>query len=238
MRGDPIGEAYPTLLDWLSRGQTGSDVWVSQQRQEQMLVSFAPVMGETGAPLGGVVVGTPLNDERMAKTAGMVSGGDLALLVDGQPVAQGGALGGIFSDRATLEVAKRARPGAIARGKTNDGDVLLAAAPLLSYASNRAVLAVALPRSVLPSIKDSLWPVFAVGGLGLLLVFATSVVLGNYISRPVGELEDGLLRVINGEEELRFELDHDELGGLSTRINTLLNAVQGIHEEESPSDRG
>jgi hypothetical protein len=40
-----------------------------------------------------------------------------------------------------------------------------------------------------------------------------------------------LLAIINGNSELRFQLEHDELGGLVFRINSLLNAMMGVAED-------
>jgi hypothetical protein len=57
--------------------------------------------------------------------------------------------------------------------------------------------------------------------------------LGNYISQPVSELEDGLLAIINGNSDLRFQLEHEELGGLVFRINSLLNALMGVAEDNT-----
>jgi hypothetical protein len=57
------------------------------------------------------------------------------------------------------------------------------------------------------------------------------VMLGNYISGPVSELEDGLLAIINGSSDLRFQIEHEELGGLVFRINSLLNALMGVAED-------
>ena len=65
------------------------------------------------------------------------------------------------------------------------------------------------------------------GSLGLLMVGFAGYLLGNYISQPVSELEDGLLAIINGQQDLRFQIEHDELGGLVFRINSLLNAMTG-----------
>jgi nitrogen fixation/metabolism regulation signal transduction histidine kinase len=72
--------------------------------------------------------------------------------------------------------------------------------------------------------------VFAVGMLGLFLVVTGGFLLGNYISRPIAEIEEGLLLVINGQQDLRFELEHEELGGLTSRINSLLNSLLGVKE--------
>jgi hypothetical protein len=65
MRGDKLAEAYPNLKNALKSGATASDVWINPQRQEQLLVSIAPVVSEANRVLGAVIVGTPLNDERL-----------------------------------------------------------------------------------------------------------------------------------------------------------------------------
>jgi hypothetical protein len=75
-----------------------------------------------------------------------------------------------------------------------------------------------------------LWPLFAVTALGLLLVFAGGMFLGNYQSEPIAEMEEGLLSVINGRTNLRFDIEHPDLGGLVFRINSLLNAMMGVPE--------
>jgi hypothetical protein len=46
-------------------------------------------------------------------------------------------------------------------------------------------------------------------------------------------LEDGLLAVINGNQTLRFQLEHPEFGGLVFRINSLLNALMGVAEDNT-----
>ena len=47
-------------------------------------------------------------------------------------------------------------------------------------------------------------------------------------------LEEGLLAILNGQADKRFELDHAELGGLAFRIDQLLNQLMGV--EEDPTD--
>jgi hypothetical protein len=112
-------------------------------------------------------------------------------------------------------------------------DYLAATAPVSGYGTaNNAVLLALAPASLVPSIPGLLWPIFAVAGLGILLVIAGGTVLGNYISTPISEIEEGLLQIINGKTDLRFQLEHDDLGGLISRINSLLNALTGVPETD------
>jgi len=60
--------------------------------------------------------------------------------------------------------------------------------------------------------------------------------LGNYITRPINMLEEGLLAILNGQTDKRFELDHSELGGLAFRIDQLLNQLMGVEEDTTDAE--
>ena len=72
--------------------------------------------------------------------------------------------------------------------------------------------------------------------LGLILVIVGGWMLGNYITRPINMLEEGLLAILNGQQDKRFELDHPELGGLAFRIDQLLNQLMGVEEDTTDEE--
>jgi hypothetical protein len=117
-----------------------------------------------------------------------------------------------------------------------DGN-LIGVMPVDGYGATDAVIVASVPASRVASLMTLFWPVLAVGGLSLVLVIFGGVMLGNYISQPVSELEDGLLAIINGQQDLRFQIEHAELGGLVFRINSLLNAMTGV-PEDTTDDQG
>ena len=240
MRGEKLADAYPALAEALKTGRAGSSVWINRQRQEQLLASYAPVRGENGTVVGAVVVGTPLNDERISRTSELTSGTTLIFA----SVAEKGVE--IVADSAdststTVSLASSTPVAAAARAALSTGNVanaegvleksLFGAIPLDGYAGNAAVLIAAIPAERVDGMLSVLWPVLAVGALGLFLVGLGGVLLGNYISQPISELEDGLLAIINGQSDLRFQIEHDVLGGLVFRINSLLNAMTGVPED-------
>jgi hypothetical protein len=49
-------------------------------------------------------------------------------------------------------------------------------------------------------------------------------------------LEEGLLAILNGQADKRFELDHAELGGLAFRIDQLLNQLMGVEEDTTDAE--
>ena len=49
---------------------------------------------------------------------------------------------------------------------------------------------------------------------------------------PIEQMEDDLLAVINGRTDVRLEVETPELGGLSYRVNQLINLFTGVAEED------
>lgn len=241
MRGDKTAEAYPSLAKAIKTGNTASDVWLNKSRQEQMLASYAPVRGENGDIVGALVVGTPLNDERLARTSALTSGQSLAFSSKDGVIAAGGdgANDGTFGNSAANAAVHAAlKTGSLTNAPSPSGGRLFGATRLEGYGDSPFVLVASVPESLVPSVPGLLWPIFAISGLGVLLVVVGGFMLGNYISQPVAELEDGLLAVINGNQDLRFELEHAELGGLVFRINSLLNALMGVPEDSGDEGGG
>jgi hypothetical protein len=71
-----------------------------------------------------------------------------------------------------------------------------------------------------------------------LVVLAYGFMLGNSIVRPIEEIEEGVLAVINGNTDLRLDTNNPELGGLAYRINQLLNVFTGVSETPDEDEQG
>jgi hypothetical protein len=236
MRGEDLVRTYPALARALSNDQTSSQVWLNRERSEQLLVSCAPVRGEGGASVGTLVAGMPLNDERLSRVSQATSGQALTVGVvrDAsrvEVIAEGTLSGQRSVFQAVREPAVATRAAAAleaGRALFDDASAVYAAEPLQGYDASNVLLVAALPHSLVPSVADLLWPLFAVTLLGVILVVAGGFFLGNYISQPISELEEGLLSVINGRTNHRFDIEHPDLGGLVFRLNSLLNTLMGV----------
>ncbi|HMA93631.1 MAG TPA: MXAN_5187 C-terminal domain-containing protein [Polyangiaceae bacterium] len=242
MRGERVGDIYPSIKSVLSDGKTLSDVWVHQQRQEQMLVSLAAVRGEGNAILGAVAIGVPLSDDRMQRTSELTSGQALMFGVEGEKgvevVARGGTVPSDVLSQLSgangLQSAKLARASRdVDVPQAQSGDWVYGVGVLEGFANDKTVVVAAVPTSLVPSLNTLLMPIFGVTALGLILVFIVGSLIGNYLSRPISELEDGILAIINGNQTIRFQIEHPELGGLVFRINSLLNALMGVQEDDT-----
>jgi hypothetical protein len=247
MRGEDVGAGHPSIKASIAQGVTASDVWADAKTADLMVVSSAPVRDDDRRVLGLLIIGTPLNDERLQKTSELTSGRALILgIPSGQNLdikaKSGGELGPVVAavGQSPLKEAALATVGS-GHGALLPGgppEYIFTAAPLSGYGDGRrAVLISAAPSSLIESLNGLLWPLFAVTALGILLVCVGGFLIGNYMSRPVEQLEEGLLAILNGRTDLRFEIEHAELGGLVFRLNSLLNQLMGV-QEDTTDDEG
>jgi hypothetical protein len=245
-RGEDLAAGHPSLKAAIAQGVTATDVWADAKTSQLMSVSYAPVRDDDRKVLGLLLVGTPLNDGRLQRTAELTSGTGLILGIPAganidlkakstsvtAPVLS--SLGASPLKEAILATVGSGHGAFIPGGPP---DSLVAAAPLSGYGDGkRAVLISVSPASLIESVNGLLWPVFAVTGLGILLVCLGGFLLGNYLSRPIEQLEEGLLTILNGKTDLRFEIEHAELGGLVFRLNSLLNQLMGVQEDDTDEE--
>lgn len=238
-RGDDVGTAYPALKEAIATGSPGSDVWTDKARADQFIASYAPVRDENGQAIAMLVVGVAINDA-LSRVGDLAAWRGLLLVNDAGDIVAGGP--------STSEDLKKAVSGAAGEVKnalssgnvvsSTSGDVTFASAPLNGFGDGKHVAVVgAAPASLLPTAMGIPYSILGVTVLGLLLVITGGWFLGSYISRPIAMLEEGLLAVLNGQSDKRFELEHAELGGLAFRIDQLLNQLMGV-EEDNTDDEG
>ena len=117
-------------------------------------------------------------------------------------------------------------------------DYVASARALEGYGNGRRLVLISIVQLAAPAILSGLiWPALGATLLGIMLVIAGAWLLDAYISRPISEIEDGLLAIMNGRTDRRFEIEHAELGGLVFRLNSLLNQLLGVQEDET-DDQG
>jgi hypothetical protein len=216
---------------WIKRG---SDLY---------LVAFASVMDESGKPGGGLVVGTTLND-LLSRASDATAGGGLVLASPGEKDGWNVVARSTAGAEALVEALKSpigARLGQdISGGHVSAelaNNLVITAVPLQGYVDGKgAALVAGAPAERIENAAALVTPILPILVLGLGLVVLGGIFLGNYIDRPIAMLEEGLLSIINGQADKRFELDHSELGGLAFRIDQLLNQLMGVEEDNSDED--
>jgi hypothetical protein len=237
-RGDDVAGAYPAFKDAIAKGHPGSDVWTDTKRADQFIASYAPVRDDSGRPAGMLVMGVAINDALARVSEATTGRGVLLVTADGAVLAS--------STNASEDVKNAVKNAAgdvktaLQQGNvvaTAQGDTILAIAPLEGFGDGKRTGAVAAaPPSLLPGVAAVPFSILGATALGLVLVVIGGWMLGNYISRPIASLEEGLLTILNGQTDKRFELDHAELGGLAFRIDQLLNQLMGVEEDTTDSE--
>ncbi|MCP4198664.1 MAG: hypothetical protein GY762_16075 [Proteobacteria bacterium] len=74
--------------------------------------------------------------------------------------------------------------------------------------------------------------ILIMAAVALLAVFIAGMMLTDHFLRPIMAIEEGLLKIINGAYDYRFDVESDEVGGLSYRINQLVGVLTGEEEED------
>lgn len=239
MRGDDLSTVYPGFKNAAAKGLAGSDVWL--KRNDQFIVSYAPIRDAAGKPAGELVIGVTITDA-LSHVAELSSGRGLLLASAGEGDAKI-----VATSPSTTEEVKGIVSGAIGQAKNaigsghvSAGEVsggVVAAAPLEAFGDGKQVALMSLSaESLLDGASTIPLSILGVMFLGLVMVAGAGWMLGNYISQPIGELEEGLLAIINGQEDKRFQMEHPELGGLAFRIDQLLNKLMGIEEDTTDAE--
>jgi hypothetical protein len=239
-RGDDFAGSHAGLKATLASGSSGSDIWYEQ---DHYLASYVAVRDDQGKIIGALVLGRPLNDT-LSRVSEATTGRPLALVVptgDSFEAAGHSALQVATLDASLAGSAKEMLRNSLSHQQTDvvkDGDWLIAAAPLAAFEDgHRGLLVVAAPSSLLEDATGlTIVPIGGALAIGLILVIVGGVLLGNYVTRPINMLEEGLLAILNGQTDKRFELDHAELGGLAFRIDQLLNQLMGVEEDTSDAE--
>jgi hypothetical protein len=239
-RGDDLGKTYAGLKSTLATGQSGSDVWYESDRY---LATYVAVRDEQGRILGALVIARPLNDT-LSRVSEATTGRPLIIAVpkgDGFEIVAHSALQAAPLDESVGKGAKEMLKHALGAQQTDvvrDGDLLVAASPLPAFEDGkRALLVAAAPAALIQDPTGlAMLPIFGAMAMGIVLVIVAGWLLGNYITRPVNMLEEGLLAILNGQTDKRFELDHAELGGLAFRIDQLLNQLMGVEEDTTDAE--
>jgi hypothetical protein len=245
-RGVDLGALYPGLkkaltVDASGNGGTGgTEVWFNRARNDQFLAAWAPVRDAQGHLMGAIALGLPLNDE-LTHVSEAAGGRPLSLVT-----AQGDAVTPLvhanaadsFDALVAGDAKDRVRQALTSGGAPTlvTDDYVVAAAALTALSGARTALVVGGARTMLDGVAAIPASILGVTLLGLVMVVIAGWLLGAYISRPINQLEEGLLAILNGQQDKRFELDHAELGGLAFRIDQLLNQLMGIEEDNTDAE--
>lgn len=240
MYGAQLSQQLPLLRRVLSDEVARHDVWRKTDENKLLQVGMAPVINEQGAVLGALVVGYDLSNGLAANEA-EVLGRDVAFIV--QDNVYSSSLHGsgpvqalkerLFGPLAASTNAALTGTGSQPWRVEIGGDEWSGVtAPLPLAPSIDVAYAVMANRTESTALTSTTNIILILTVLGALLVILYGVIIGTSFIRPIEQIEEGVLAVINGRTDLRIDVESAELGGLAYRINQLINVFTGVSEED------
>lgn len=246
MFGKALVQSIPALAAVLKSGNSRHDVWLEDEQNKLLQTAIAPIRAESGTVLGALLVGYDLSNG-LASSEGKLLGRDVAFVVDGKVYSSSLDVAGARDLRAFLFGPNKASTTSVLSSQnaaTQSWRVTLGGqeytgvtARLPSAPSVPVAFAVLGNRTAAMQIANTANVIVIMVVLGALLVLGYGFAIGTAIMRPIEEIEEGILAVINGKTDLRLSTDSAELGGLAFRINQLLNVMTGT-EEASEDEEG
>lgn len=239
-RNFALGQALPSLRVALETGTAQVDVWTKADEQKVMQTAMAPIRNDQNVIVGALVVAYDISNG-FAQREASVLGRDVAFLVAGQVYSssletdRSAALrtflfGGAGNAAATAALADNGgdpQPWEVTLG----GDMYIGVAGHLSNSTATPAAFVILGNRTAAMDKVSVTNIILIlMALFAVLVVVYGFVVGGALEKPIEEIEEGVLAVINGRHDLRLDIESAELGGLAYRINQLLNVFTGVQE--------
>ena len=238
MFGEPLLNQVPVLRAVLKRGASRSGVW--QHEDKLLQVGVAAVRNDQGGVVGALLVGYDLSNG-FAKQEAALIGHDLLFIMPER----------IYSTSTPVDV-RDALQGALYSSPLDSGtNAALQGKPTLPWTATLAGDEYVGVTAALPMARgvDAGYVVLAHHGkhtalagvatmslwltlLGLLGIAIYGFIIANNIMEPIEQMEDDILAVINGRGDVRLEVETAELGGLSYRVNQLINLFTGVAEED------
>ena len=226
MSGTSLMSEIPTLRTVLE-GRALHDGWFRDSENKLYQIAMAPIRNDEGGVLGALLVGYDISNG-VAERESEGLGREVAFLREGQVYSssleqtQVSALqGGIGANGSLFEV------------QLGGDSYMGVAAALPATPSQDAGYVVLGNRSEVFAPISALNVLLILMGLGILLVGIYGFLIGTSLLRPIEEMEEGILNIINGKTDTRIDIEGGELGGLAYRVNQLINMLMGVEETDA-----
>ena len=238
MFGEPLVSRVRLLRRTLGTGASRYGVWLDEDKLLQ--IGVAAVRNDQGGVVGALLVGYDLSNGFAQREAALFGHDLLFVMADriystSTSVEVRDALQEtLFSEPLDVETkaALEGRPTQPWSAELR-GDAYVGVTSVLPMArrvrAGYVVLARQGKHTALAGVASMiLW-------LTLLAVIGVAIygyIISNSLMEPIEHMEDDILAVINGRSDVRLEVETPELGGLSYRVNQLINLFTGVAEED------
>ena len=241
MNGTSLVASLPSMRRALDRGLAVHDVWDKEDEDKLLQVAISPIRNAEGGVIGALIVGYDISNGLAEREADLL-GRDVAFLRED----------GIYS--SSLEQAEvnalspklfeenaDATNTALEGGTTSPWIVSLggseyigATGGLPATPSQKMAIAILGNRTAQLALANNATQVILIlMAVGLIFVLIYGFLIGTSFLRPIEEIEEGVLSVINGRTDTRLDIESAEYGGLAYRINQLINVFTGVEEADA-----
>lgn len=222
------------------RGDTATGIWRKEDENKVLQVAVAPIRGEDHRVLGALLVGYDVSNG-LARAEGDLLGREVAFLLGDRVYsssldegAAGEALGQhLFGDgQAATQAAMQGTASAPFAVQLAGAEYVAVVGPASSGGAQTLAMVVLASRSEQLGKASATSMILLLTALGALVVLVYGFLIGTSFIRPIEQMEETVLAVINGRTDARIDLESAEYGGLAYRINQLLNVFTGTPEED------
>lgn len=242
--GRNVGQEFPAVAHALQapRGHVVRD-YIRYGEQGWLEVAVAPVI-VNDTLRGGLLVGFVLADSAARSDAQRV-GVDVGYLFrDGNNcMVQSLSVGQqaekeqlrAWCNQRQLQNLLRGRQAATLTLGGNEYVAMSIPMPGAYSANNAGAIVLRSLTAARSPADDVALPALLAMVLGMLVVLGYNLYLAMYLEKPIEQIEDGLLQIINGNREHRINVEHPELGGIVYRVNQLVSELTGVDEGDGSS---
>ncbi len=234
-----LAQSLPILRDVLE-GRARNTLWRQRSDNKVLRVVAAPIRSEDGRVIGALMVGYDLSNGFAEAQAALLAHGAVGYVVEGALYSASGEMPTLEAALAEGGALKAPAAAALSSGTPSsrleftvgDGAYVAIVGPvpgIEGFPAGMVSIVDAGARLERTSAANIALIMTLVAALG---VFIYSFLIGSNLLRPLEDIEEGVLKVINGRTDFRIDVDDGEFGGLAYRINQLINMLTGVEESD------
>lgn len=239
MYNEDLAHALPAVARAL-QGEPTADGWQKDDENKVLVIAVAPIRSTEGRIVGTLLVGYDLSNG-FASAEADVLGRDVAFVSNDSVYSS--SLEGSGQSDALREYlfgpAQAATTAARDAGTPSDpwiaslgGTEYVGVVGPLGLPSCHVAIVVLADRSAQHAKASVANIILGLMLAGLLLAIVYGFILGTSLLKPIEQMEESILAIINGRTDLRIQIESAEFGGLAYRINQLLNVFTGTPEAD------
>lgn len=239
LNGTSLVQPLPSIRRAL-QGNAARDAWLKEDENKLLQVAMAPVRNQEGGVIGVLLVGYDISNG-FAEREAEVLGREVAFLREGSIYSSSldqGVVSGLQSELfgemgAVTTAALGGQPSSPFTTRIGGTEFVGVVAPLPATPSQQLAVAVLGNKTAQTELAAVSQVILILMAVGFIFVVVYGFILGTSIIRPIEQIEEGVLRVVNGQTDHRIDVKSTELGGLAYTINQLINVFTGVEETDA-----